>query len=147
MSNVTDRARAYMGRDYEAPPEYESIVADFVGFAKRETLTLTEEVRDLRAVNKALDETVRELREGKPAPHFCAYCLTNVPPDEMIAHMADCVKHSASILSGQLVEVQRLAEYWRGRWGVEVDEWKDARLQYEHPLPWEGNVTSKAETE
>ncbi len=67
--------------------------------------TLRARCVELERTNTALNETVRALRDGKTAPHYCAYCMENVPPTAMIAHMANCEKHPAAVLSGQLVEV------------------------------------------
>ncbi len=90
-------------KDYDALRDRVAGLLDDLADARSDEATVEAE-RD------ALNETVRALRDGKDAPHYCAYCMTNVPPTAMIAHMANCEKHPAAMLSGQLVEAnERMA--------------------------------------
>lgn len=58
----------------------------------------------LRAANKAYAETILALENGQPAPHYCAYCMTEIKRGGDPDHMIACKDAPYGKLTQQLVD-------------------------------------------
>lgn len=80
------------------------------GELKAERDALQERLRDKDALNKALTETAKALRDGEEPYHYCAYCLEKIKTGGDPEHMLNCKKAPYGKLTQMVVDAHDLLQ-------------------------------------